>query len=161
MSWTAVEQLSHLEAYQAVLDREVVYADSAIGGLRGMLDRGAELWLFDNGSFQIALGMRLRDSTGQVVNAVPCGDCSGEQSCREVIQQVRRVVDRWGVTSFQAAVSLRYETTQMQQLLAEVPRMIWEFCGVDQSNPKKRVYLFERPAVGRVADAEFVGPAWR
>ena len=102
MSWQQVTTQEQMEVYQSVLDTEQAYDGSSVEGLQRLLRRGAELWLWDNQRFQVALALEVRNGQARVVNAVPAGQCTGVQSCRVIITKIREYVDRVDVARFEA-----------------------------------------------------------
>ena len=158
MSWQRVTTQEQLEAYQSVLDTEQAYDGSSVEGLQRLIRRGAELWLWDNKRFQVALALEVRHGQARVVNAVPVGQCTGVQSCRVIITRIREYVDRVDVERFEAKANASYSSPTMQEFVAVLPDVIWELETEPDMSSGKRRFKFHRKADRKSEDTVFEGP---
>lgn len=124
--WREATTQRHLEVYQRVLDNEPAYNGSSVAGLRRLQQRGCELWYFNNGQFRVALAVEVREGLAHIVNAVPAGRCTGDESCKVIIAQIRRIIDRLGVCDFVAKADAKYQSREMQEFVASLPDVIGE-----------------------------------
>ena len=161
MSWQRVTNQEQLQAYQAVLDTEQAYDGSSVEGLQRLIRRGAELWLWDNQRFQVALALEVRNGAARVVNAVPAGQCTGVQSCRVIIKQIREYVDRVDVERFVAKADASYSSPTMQDFVAVLPDVIWELEAEPETRSGKRRFTFHRKADRKGEDEDYIGPKQR
>lgn len=158
MSWQQVTTQEQMEAYQAVLDTEQAYDGSSVAGLQRLILRGAELWLWDNNRFQVALALEVRHGLARVVNAVPAGQCTGVQSCRVIITRIREYVDRVDVERFVAKADASYSSPTMQEFVAVLPDVIWELEAEPETRSGKRRFKFRRKVDRKGEDSVFEGP---
>ncbi len=158
MSWQRVTTQGQLEAYQSVLDTEQAYGGSTVEGLHRLIGRGAELWLWNNNRFQVALALEVRHGQARVVNAVPAGQCTGVQSCRVIITKIREYVDRVDVERFEAKANANYSSPTMQDFVAVLPDVIWELEAEPEQQTGKRRIKFHRKADRKGEDTIFQGP---
>jgi len=158
MSWQQVTTQEQMAAYQSVLDTEQAYDGSSVEGLQRLIRRGAELWRWGNGQFQIALALEVHNGQARVVNSVPAGQCTGVQSCRVIITKIREYVDRVDVDRFVAKADASYSSPTMQEFLAVLPDVIWELDAEPETRSGKRLFKFLRTAGRKVEDGAFEGP---
>ena len=161
MSWQRVTTQEQMAAYQSVLDTEQAYDGSTVEGLQRLIGRGAELWLWDNNRFQVALALEVRNGQARVVNAVPAGQCTGVQSCRVIITKIREYVDRADVERFEAKANASYSSPTMQDFVAVLPDVIWELETEPDTGSGIRRFKFHRKADRKVEDEAFEGPRQR
>lgn len=160
MSWQRINA-EDLSRYQRVLETEAVYrGGSGVDGLRKLLDRGAELWLYDASVWWLALSLWKRpDGRVKIVNCVPAGRTTGRAAVRVAIDKIRERVDALGCTEFDGELAPSYSSPVMREFARQIGRVVWEL-NDDRSvaNGRRRISFFREASRRAAEDKRYIGP---
>jgi len=135
------------------------YAGSTIEGLKRVEARNqAQLWLYDTPDLEIALSTYVnRHGIGVVVNCVPTGVSTGEESCKISITKIREIFDGLGVEDFDIKTQDVYNDSLMQAMIDHIDEVCWEVDGVKKKETTRK-YKMKRVSGRKSEDADFEGP---
>ena len=121
MTWTPVTTDAHLQRYQTLLDNERAYDGSSVELLRRLQARGDSLWLYDDGSNQVALCCGF--TPARIINAVCHGPATGKEFCDIVMSQVRPMMKVRNITSWRTKSAATYSTREMRDVFTAIEQL--------------------------------------